>query len=422
VYLTWSPWHYTGQNYGIALLFLRRRGVPVDAATKRWLWSAFVLSYALVFLTLQGAEPGTLQAPGNYVGTIYEYLTLGIPAAWRNALAAAATAAHALCLAALAWRLLRAAPARDLGPAALVVLVQDLWFLLPAAATLWSELTRIEPLDPTHRAYAFLWVAAGHFLQYLWITSWYSAAASGGAAQRARYLAKTLLAGAAVWTLPPLFFAPGLLGRLPFDMGLGLLTASIVNIHHFVLDGAIWKLRDGRVARMLLRPPGTAEERAPTVPGRRRALAGRALGWAAGAVALLVAVASAWEGFAGNRAFDRGDLSRVELALARLTRLGQDSPKIRTELALHELRSGSRATARAELERSLALYPTAGGLQALGRWHEEAREWEAAARAYERALEIEPEATDAAELRASLDRAQFAARGYGRGPRRAPER
>jgi hypothetical protein len=39
-------------------------------------------------------------------------------------------------------------------------------------------------------------------------------------------------------------------------MGLGLLTASIVNLHHFVLDGAIWTLRDGRVARMLLRPAG----------------------------------------------------------------------------------------------------------------------------------------------------------------------
>ena len=33
---------------------------------------------------------------------------------------------------------------------------------------------------------AFLWVAAGHFLQYLWITTWYTA--SGGAARRARYL------------------------------------------------------------------------------------------------------------------------------------------------------------------------------------------------------------------------------------------
>jgi hypothetical protein len=30
VYLTWSLWHYTGQNYGLTVMFLRRRGVPVS--------------------------------------------------------------------------------------------------------------------------------------------------------------------------------------------------------------------------------------------------------------------------------------------------------------------------------------------------------------------------------------------------------
>ena len=30
VYLTWSPYHYTAQNYGITVMFLRRRGVPVE--------------------------------------------------------------------------------------------------------------------------------------------------------------------------------------------------------------------------------------------------------------------------------------------------------------------------------------------------------------------------------------------------------
>ena len=26
LYLSWSPWHYTGQNYGLAVMFLRIRG------------------------------------------------------------------------------------------------------------------------------------------------------------------------------------------------------------------------------------------------------------------------------------------------------------------------------------------------------------------------------------------------------------
>jgi len=37
LYATWSPWHFAGQNYGIAVMFLRRRGIGVDAGTKRLL-------------------------------------------------------------------------------------------------------------------------------------------------------------------------------------------------------------------------------------------------------------------------------------------------------------------------------------------------------------------------------------------------
>src|SRR5262249_44382055 len=151
-------------------------------------------------------------------------------------------------------------------------------FLVPAAASLWQRVAVVEPLDPGLRAYAFQWVAMGHFLQYLWITTYYSAA-SERRVGRARYLGKALLAGAAVWTLPPLLFAPSAIGRLPFDMGLALLTASVVNLHHFVLDGAIWKLRDGRVARMLLREPGEAS---PETPAPRRRRIGPALAWCAG--------------------------------------------------------------------------------------------------------------------------------------------
>jgi hypothetical protein len=50
VYITWSPWHYTGQNYGLAVMFLRRREVPITAGAKRLLYACFVLAYLLTFL------------------------------------------------------------------------------------------------------------------------------------------------------------------------------------------------------------------------------------------------------------------------------------------------------------------------------------------------------------------------------------
>src|SRR4030095_6642010 len=50
IYLTWSPWHFAGQNYGLALMFLRRRGVEVDAHAKRFFYLSFVLSAALAMI------------------------------------------------------------------------------------------------------------------------------------------------------------------------------------------------------------------------------------------------------------------------------------------------------------------------------------------------------------------------------------
>jgi len=44
VYASWAPWHFAGQNYGLALMFLKRRGVPVDARTRHLLYASFVLS------------------------------------------------------------------------------------------------------------------------------------------------------------------------------------------------------------------------------------------------------------------------------------------------------------------------------------------------------------------------------------------
>ena len=82
------------------------------------------------------------------------------------------------------------------------------------------------------------------------------------------YLAKTAAAGFAIWTVLALVFAPGILGSLPHEAGLAVLIAAVVNLHHFVLDGVVWKLRDSHVARVLLR-----EVKQPTSsagPTRRR--------------------------------------------------------------------------------------------------------------------------------------------------------
>jgi hypothetical protein len=85
LYVTWSPWHYTGQNYGLAVMFLRRRGVAFDAVTKRLLYASFITSYLLIFLNLHWSPAGAY-VPNDLGGTRYHLLRLGIPAALHAAL------------------------------------------------------------------------------------------------------------------------------------------------------------------------------------------------------------------------------------------------------------------------------------------------------------------------------------------------
>ena len=78
LYLTWSPWHYTGQNYGIAVMFLRRRGVDVTPVAKRWLYAAFILSFLLTAI-VSHLEVGAAYSPLAYSSETVTFLPIGIP-------------------------------------------------------------------------------------------------------------------------------------------------------------------------------------------------------------------------------------------------------------------------------------------------------------------------------------------------------
>src|SRR5271169_2863450 len=50
-YLVWSPWHYSGQNYGLFMMFARRGGATPSAAGRQALYAAFLISYLILFLS-----------------------------------------------------------------------------------------------------------------------------------------------------------------------------------------------------------------------------------------------------------------------------------------------------------------------------------------------------------------------------------
>jgi hypothetical protein len=387
LYLTWSPWHYSGQNYGIALLLLGRRGVAVAPPLKRWLYASFLISFALVFLGAHTEGASATYAPGSLIGASYRFLRLGIPA-WISAwLVLALLVAYVVSLGASLSGLRRSAGWRELAPALCIAALQALWFSLPVISRATGWLEGIAPFDPTRFEYMFLWIALAHAVQYLWVTT-YFAARSGTAPRRVPYLAKCLLAGAAVWGVPTLLFGPDLLGSRAFDAGGALLAAAAVNVHHFVLDGAIWKLRDGRIARILLRPQ-PAPASAVAQPARL------GLAWplvaAAGAVYAATVLVGAFEGEYGvRRASSPPDFARLRVAAERLRWIGRDDPSVRYNLAMHALREDQLDAARSDLLRSLELQRTQHAWLALGVVEQRAGAWRDALRAYDAALELDP--------------------------------
>jgi tetratricopeptide (TPR) repeat protein len=236
IYLTWSPWHYSGQNYGLFMMFARRAGAKPSEAVRRALYGAFIASYLILFL---GFHTGASADP--------LFISLGIPAMvsrWEQILLAVAFVALA------GFGLSH--PARETGwrkllPSLTLFSSQVLWFVLPAGISL------IKGWEIPQSRYSTGVLAVMHSAQYLWITSYYArreAAGEGKRPWRAWGYFAVLIAGGIALFVP----GPWLASRVfhhDFTSSFLIFTA-LVNIHHFLLDGAIWKLRDGKIASLLL--------------------------------------------------------------------------------------------------------------------------------------------------------------------------
>jgi hypothetical protein len=394
VYLSWSPWHYSSQNYGIAMLFLGRRGVSLAPRDRRLLRASFLLSWLLVLVSVHVEDPQGAYAPVELGGIAYRSIPLGIPIPVAVFLLIGITLAYLAALGSCVLRLRKRAAWRELAPTLALLALQALWFSLPVLSRSTLILTDLAPLDPYRQVDTFYWIAFGHFLQYLWITSYYARAA-GSDTGRAGYLLRIFAAGALVWGVPSLVFAPGALGVRAFDAGLAALVASAVNIHHFVLDGAIWKLRDSGIARVLIRRG--PEIRGEPIARPRRWLPGRGLlRWSVAALFLLINVVGILEleyGF--RRAALEHDVDRLRIAARRLTWVGRDHPGLRAQLALFAEHAGDLQGGMREIRRSLALHPTAGAWVILGRLEERSGNRERALAAYREALALDPDNAEA---------------------------
>jgi tetratricopeptide (TPR) repeat protein len=392
LYLSWSPWHYSGQNYGIGVMMLGRAGVVVPPRVKRLLYASFLLSFLLVLFSTHAAVPTASYSPTlvSFSDSAYRYMPVGIPLSILGPLLLGTTAGY-LTVTILAIAMLRrTASWADLAPLLGVVVLQNLWFALPVVSRAAMALQGVYPLSVDSISYMLLWYAFGHSFQYLWVTTYY-AKRTHAEDRRVAYWAKAYFAGASLFAVPAFLFSPLALGTHSFESGLGMLIASAVNLHHFILDGAIWKLRDGRIARVLLRKADPAEGAAESKSSYRRRIAWSVLGGlgVAYAVFYLVGIWEIEHGF--RRALDPPNAERMRLAAHRLAMVGHDHPGIHLNLAVLAVRDGDLDTGVREAERSIALGPSVRAHLLLGQIYQERKQWADARRAYESALAIDPQ-------------------------------
>jgi hypothetical protein len=242
LYLTWSPYHYAAQAYGLAVVYAYRSGCKLAPRDKKFLWWVAMLPFFYAFLTAPGAglfwfvSKEQLQsvpiAAGIVRGLVRLLPIVGIVApVW---------------LFVKVWR----APSGPMPLMSLACLVTNgVW---------WFALTAMQ---------AFFWATVFHGLQYLVIAAIFHVREQlqqpvnrhGAAWHTVWFYGASLLLGYALFhTLPWAFTLAG------FGMVESmLLVIAAINVHHFVVDAYIWRLRPGDSNRRVVETNAAPETAAP---------------------------------------------------------------------------------------------------------------------------------------------------------------
>jgi hypothetical protein len=124
-YLTASPWHYSGQNYGLFMMFARRAGAQPSTLERRALYAAFLISYAVLLLSLHTGSSGDPL-----------FVSLNIPQTISSRAQVVLGVAFVACSAFGLSRLTMQAGFRRLIPSFTLFSTQCVWFLAPTLLSL----------------------------------------------------------------------------------------------------------------------------------------------------------------------------------------------------------------------------------------------------------------------------------------------
>lgn len=209
LYLTWSPYHYAAQAYGLTLMYAYRSGCTFGDGERRWLRAACLAPFLAAVIGGRLLGDGWLEAR-TAVAIVLGWAAFALPAA-------------------IFLRRSRA------GQASLPLI---------SLAVLFSNAVWLVSLN---RAGVFAWATIFHGLQYLAIVTIFHVRdqvrrpgnSHGQAFHAVIFYAACLGLGYLLFEVLPL-------GYVLAGFGVAeslLLVAAVINLHHFVVDAFIWRLR-----------------------------------------------------------------------------------------------------------------------------------------------------------------------------------
>jgi hypothetical protein len=227
LYLTWSPYHYSAQAYGLAVMYCQRSGCLLSASDKKLLRRVSMLPFLYM----------ATQLFDRLLPVSFREILPALPgllAVLKSGLAVLGVVTPPLLFIKV-WR------ARS-GPMPLISLL-----------TLVSNAIWFFVLDPMQ---AFVWATVFHGVQYLAIVLIFDVkdrtaapgGTRGGSLHGLGFYGMSLGLGYALFILLPKAYVA--MGFDYFDCT--LVSIAVINIHHFAVDAYIWRLGKGDTNRKVV--------------------------------------------------------------------------------------------------------------------------------------------------------------------------
>ncbi len=237
-YLTWAPFHYAKQIYGLSLMYSFRSGLKLDLADKRLIYWTCLMPF--LYALMSGSSHMGL---GWFLPADVVNANVGLRTALNGAKMTLTLLTFAMPIA-LYWRIWKTK--RQTLP--LIVL-----FMMVANGLWWTGLSFLD---------AFVIATIAHGIQYMAIMLIYHVReqlAEPGNSHGWQYLAGSFYAKCVI-------LGYGLFNCWPFIFvwaGAGfaesmLMVIATINIHHFIVDAYIWRLRVPENQKALADQPAAA--------------------------------------------------------------------------------------------------------------------------------------------------------------------